>query len=218
MPKRLADSLESLVFWRIMQGAIGAPTVPLVQTFLLDNWPKNRHPMVMGINGMIMTRDLFNLFIFIEITSIATYALIGMERTGPVLAAGFKYIIATSVATTFLLLGTIFIYYQAGTLNIDDIIQHSHLVMGPIGLIATLFVMTALLIELKPYPANGNYMLIDGTMTGKTTEEIIAAALDDNIYLKKIGELHGKTGYFRVTPGTDEENERFLKFIREYFG
>ena len=71
---------------------------------------------------------------------------------------------------------------------------------------------------LKTFPANGNYMLIDGTMTGKTTEEILKAALDDKIYLKKIGEIHGKTGYFRVTPGTDEENERFLKFIRAYFG
>jgi len=71
---------------------------------------------------------------------------------------------------------------------------------------------------LKPFPAHGNYMLIDGTMTGKTTEEILQAALDmEKIYLKKIGEIHGKTGYFRVTPGTDEENERFLKFIRAYF-
>ena len=48
----LAESLETLIFWRILQGAIGAPTVPLVQTFLLDNWPKERHQMVMGINGM----------------------------------------------------------------------------------------------------------------------------------------------------------------------
>ena len=71
---------------------------------------------------------------------------------------------------------------------------------------------------LKPYPAHGNYMLVDGTMTGKTTEEILAAALEENIYLKKIGEIHGKTGYFRVTPGLDEENERFLTFIRNYFG
>ena len=71
---------------------------------------------------------------------------------------------------------------------------------------------------LKPYPANGNYMLIDGSMTGKTTEEILKSAREDRIYLKKIGEICGKTGYFRVTPGTDEENERFLKFIREYFG
>jgi formate hydrogenlyase subunit 3/multisubunit Na+/H+ antiporter MnhD subunit len=111
--------------------------------------------MVMGINGVIMTRDLFNLFIFIEITSLATYALIGMERTGTVLAAGFKYIIATSVATTFFLLGTILIYYQTGTLNIDDIVARSEMIQGPVGLIATLFVLTSLLIELKPYPANG---------------------------------------------------------------
>jgi histidinol-phosphate/aromatic aminotransferase/cobyric acid decarboxylase-like protein len=55
-------------------------------------------------------------------------------------------------------------------------------------------------------------------MTGKTTAEILKAALDETIYLKKIGEIHGKTGYFRVTPGTDEENERFLTFIRAYFG
>ena len=71
---------------------------------------------------------------------------------------------------------------------------------------------------LKPYPAHGNYMLIDGTMTGKTTDEILKAALDQKIFLKKIGEIQGKTGYFRVSPGTDEENERFLKFIRAYFG
>ena len=111
--------------------------------------------LVMGINGMVMTRDLFNLFIFIEITSIATYALIGMERTGSVLTAGFKYIIATSIASAFFLLGTSFIYYQTGTLNIDDIIAHRELIQGPVGFIAILFVLTSLLIELKPYPANG---------------------------------------------------------------
>lgn len=48
----LSDSLETLVFWRIVQGAIGAPTVPLTQTILLDTWPRNRHQMVLGINGM----------------------------------------------------------------------------------------------------------------------------------------------------------------------
>jgi DHA2 family multidrug resistance protein len=47
-----APSLESLVFWRIVQGAIGAPTVPLAQSILLDIYPKERHRFVMGINGM----------------------------------------------------------------------------------------------------------------------------------------------------------------------
>jgi histidinol-phosphate aminotransferase len=72
---------------------------------------------------------------------------------------------------------------------------------------------------LKPYPAHGNYMLVDATMTGRSTAEILEAALNmEQIYLKKIGDIHGKTGYFRVTPGTDEENERFMRFIRSYFG
>lgn len=71
---------------------------------------------------------------------------------------------------------------------------------------------------LKPYPANGNYMLVDAAMTGKTTEEIIKAGMENRIFLKKIGEIHGKTGYFRVTPGRDEENERFIQFIQAFFG
>lgn len=48
----LSPSLESLIFWRIAQGAIGAPTVPLAQSILLDIFPKERHRFVMGINGM----------------------------------------------------------------------------------------------------------------------------------------------------------------------
>ncbi len=70
---------------------------------------------------------------------------------------------------------------------------------------------------LNPFPTHGNYMLVDATMTGKTTGEILTAALDQKIFLKRIGEIHGKSGYFRVTPGTDEENERFIQFIRTYF-
>ena len=111
--------------------------------------------MVMGIDGMIMTRDLFNLFIFIEITSLSTYALIGMTQTAGALAAGFKYIIATSVASALFLLGTIFLYYLTGTLNIDDMLAQRELISGPVGYIATLFLLASLLIELKPYPANG---------------------------------------------------------------
>ncbi|MGD9806332.1 MAG: DHA2 family efflux MFS transporter permease subunit [Hyphomicrobiaceae bacterium] len=48
----LSPSLEGLIFWRIVQGAIGAPTVPLAQSILLDIFPKERHRFVMGINGM----------------------------------------------------------------------------------------------------------------------------------------------------------------------
>jgi len=111
--------------------------------------------LVMGISGMVLTRDLFNLFIFIEITAIATYGLLALDNRPASLAAGFKYIIATSLASTFFLLGTMLLYHLTGTLNIDDMLAKLELVTGPIGLVATSLLLAGVIIELKPYPANG---------------------------------------------------------------
>ncbi len=47
-----ADSLEALVFWRILQGALGAPVIPLSQTILLDSFPKRQLGLVTSIFGM----------------------------------------------------------------------------------------------------------------------------------------------------------------------
>lgn len=82
-----------------------------------------------------------------------------------------------------------------------------------------IFFKAAQQVGLKPYPPHGNFMLIDASMTGRTTAEILQAGIDmEKIYLKRIGKIHGKDGYFRVTPGLDEENERFLSFLKRYFG
>lgn len=47
-----AGSLEVLILWRILQGAAGAPSVPLVQTILLDTFPERQHRLVLGLYGM----------------------------------------------------------------------------------------------------------------------------------------------------------------------
>lgn len=74
-------------------------------------------------------------------------------------------------------------------------------------------------VGLKPFPAHGNYMLIDAGATGKTSVEIVQAAMDmEKLFLKTIKPINGKEGYFRVTPGTPEECERFVRFVRAYFG
>ncbi|MET0943424.1 MAG: proton-conducting transporter membrane subunit [Mesorhizobium sp.] len=111
--------------------------------------------LVMGINGMVMTRDLFNLFVFLEIVSIATYGLLGLERTPAAMAAAFKYIMATVIASTFFLLGAVLLYYTTGTLNIDALIEARAQIAGPIGLTALLLLLACLIVELKPFPANG---------------------------------------------------------------
>jgi DHA2 family multidrug resistance protein len=47
-----ADSLETLVLWRVLQGACGAPVTPLAQTILFDSFPRRQHAMVNSIFGM----------------------------------------------------------------------------------------------------------------------------------------------------------------------
>jgi DHA2 family multidrug resistance protein len=48
----ISGSLEALVFWRVVQGAAGAPSVPMVQTVILDTFPPHQHRIVLGIFGM----------------------------------------------------------------------------------------------------------------------------------------------------------------------
>ncbi len=107
---------------------------------------------ITGFNGIVMTQDLFNLFVFIEISSIAVYSLVSLDENDKSYAAGFKYMIAGSIASVFLLIGIIYLYHQTGTLNLNGIAM---VPAGKIGLIATFFLFMSLIIELKPYPANG---------------------------------------------------------------
>ncbi|MCF7919622.1 MAG: NADH-quinone oxidoreductase subunit F [Candidatus Cloacimonetes bacterium] len=111
--------------------------------------------LIMGVNGLIMTRDIFNIFVFLEITSISLYALIGIKQDARSLGAGFKYIIAGGLASAFLLLGIIYVYRITGNLNLDLIISENPLLLSKGGLIALFLVVVAFLIELKPWPANG---------------------------------------------------------------
>jgi formate hydrogenlyase subunit 3/multisubunit Na+/H+ antiporter MnhD subunit len=108
----------------------------------------------MALCGLILTRDLFNLFVFIELMVIATGGLILLSRDPRALAAGFKYLIACQLISIMLLLGIIFAYHATGTLNIDDMITSVDLLAQGGGL-AFFFLLMALVAELKPFPANG---------------------------------------------------------------
>jgi histidinol-phosphate aminotransferase len=74
-------------------------------------------------------------------------------------------------------------------------------------------------VGLAPFEAHGNYMLVDASVSGKTSVEIVQAANEmEQVIIKTIKPINGKDGYFRVTPGTVDENERFVRFVRAYFG
>ncbi len=75
--------------------------------------------LMLGFNGMVLTGDLFNLFVFLEIASLSTYALIAIgEKAAPFSA--FRYLIIGTTGGTLYLLGVGFLYTITGTLNIID--------------------------------------------------------------------------------------------------
>ncbi|QEP44660.1 NADH-quinone oxidoreductase subunit F [Ectothiorhodospiraceae bacterium BW-2] len=108
----------------------------------------------MAAAGIILTRDLFNLFVFIELMVIATAGLILLTAREEALSAGFKYLIAAQVVSIMLLIGLIFAYHATGTLNIDEISALPTLANSSMQL-ALFLMFIAIIIELKPFPANG---------------------------------------------------------------
>ncbi len=110
--------------------------------------------LLMGLNVIVLTQDMFNLFVFLEVQSIATAGLIVLHKKKHAVSSGFKYMIATGIIAGLLLLGIIFAYYFTGSLNIADFIN-ANMTASKGGAIAVFLILGAILLELKPFPANG---------------------------------------------------------------
>ncbi|MEW5817209.1 MAG: proton-conducting transporter membrane subunit [Spirochaetota bacterium] len=77
--------------------------------------------MVAGMNGVIMTGDIFNLFVFLEIASVASYALVAFGCEHEELEASLKYLVLGSIGSTLVLFGIAFTYGATGFLNMASI-------------------------------------------------------------------------------------------------
>jgi len=76
--------------------------------------------MAAGMQGVLLTRDLFNMYVFFEILSVSTYILVVSEEKRSY-KASFKYLVLGSVASAFFLFGVGIVYETTGFLNIDII-------------------------------------------------------------------------------------------------
>lgn len=73
-----------------------------------------------GLTGIVLTGDLFNLYVFLEISSLAGYALVAIgDKQAPV--ASFRYLLLGTVGATFYLLGLGFVFTMTGSLNMADV-------------------------------------------------------------------------------------------------
>lgn len=105
-----------------------------------------------SLNGMLLTGDLFNLFVFLEISSISAYIMSTMTKK---YKGTFNYIILGALGSNLYLLGIIFLYSTVGTLNMSDMASKLHLVNNNVLLLSITFIFAGFAVEAKLIPFNG---------------------------------------------------------------
>lgn len=109
-----------------------------------------------GLAGIVVAGDAFNIFVFMEIASLASYVLIAAGSDRRAMPAVFKYLIMGTVGATFYLIGVGLIYMMTGTLNFADMEARIHDVgeLRPI-LVAAGFITLGLALKAAVFPLHG---------------------------------------------------------------
>ena len=74
-----------------------------------------------GLLGIAITGDVFNLFVFLEISSLSSYVMISLGRDRRALVAAYRYLIMGTIGATFYIIGVGMMYQVTGTLNMADL-------------------------------------------------------------------------------------------------
>ncbi|MFW6383791.1 MAG: monovalent cation/H+ antiporter subunit D family protein [Halodesulfurarchaeum sp.] len=77
--------------------------------------------LLAGLSGLVATGDVFNLYVFLEITGLATYAVVASGRSPRAAYASLKYLIVGTIGASFYLLGVGYLFVATGTLNMADL-------------------------------------------------------------------------------------------------
>ena len=123
------DAANALV--ALIVSGIAAITLPYAGLSVEKEIPSNLHSLFYaafmlcftGLLGITQTGDIFNLFVFLEISSLSSYALISLGKNRRALTASYQYLIMGTIGATFFLIGVGLLYAMTGTLNMMDLAQ-----------------------------------------------------------------------------------------------
>lgn len=120
-------------FVLLLVSGIGAIVLPYARETLKSEVPVRHHTLfyavfmlcLTGLLGVVATGDAFNVFVFLEISSLATYVLIaqGAYRDKRALTAAYDYLIMGTIGATFFVIGLGLLYMATGTLNMADLAE-----------------------------------------------------------------------------------------------
>jgi multicomponent Na+:H+ antiporter subunit D len=121
------DAVNAFVL--LLVSALGAVVVPYARTSVAAEIPEQQHYLfwaayllcLCGLLGVTITGDAFNIFVFLEISSLASYVMIAMGRDRRALVAAYQYLIMGTIGATFIVIGIGLLYLLTGTLNLADL-------------------------------------------------------------------------------------------------
>lgn len=152
----IADRLSALML--VLSSVLGAGAL-LFSIARWDGAGPRFHALflllLMGVNGAVLTGDLFNLFVFVEVMLAASYGLVLHGSGGPRVKAGLHYIAINLAASMLFLIGVSMIYGTAGTLNMADLalrIPDLPAEVRPLFEIACALLAMAFLIKASAWP------------------------------------------------------------------
>ncbi len=116
-------------FAALIVAAIATVTLPYALLSVEQEIPADKIPLfysalllcLCGLLGITQTGDIFNVFVFLEISSLSSYALISLGSRRQALTASYQYLIMGTIGATFYLIGVGLVYSQTGSLNMHDV-------------------------------------------------------------------------------------------------
>ena len=153
------DTLNAYML--LLVSGTASAVMPFAYKSVAREIPEDRHYlfysgfllMLAGLLGMAITGDAFNVFVFIEIASLSSYAMIAMGRDRRALSAAFTYLVMGTVGATFFLIGVGLIYAVTGTLNMADLAERlPPLYENRAVLAAFAFLSVGILLKLALFP------------------------------------------------------------------
>ncbi|MDN5938072.1 MAG: monovalent cation/H+ antiporter subunit D family protein [Salinisphaera sp.] len=148
-------------FVLVVVSGIAAVVAPYARASVMAEVPAERGYLfyalllllLAGLLGITITGDAFNLFVFLEISSLSSYALIAMGTSRRALMASFQYLIMGTIGATFLLIGIGLLYMMTGTLNMADLAERLPAVYGTSTVEAALaFIVIGASLKLALFP------------------------------------------------------------------
>lgn len=118
-------------FVALIVAAIGAAVIPYARTSIASEMSEDRGALFYtafilcfaGLLGITVTGDVFNVFVFLEVSSLSAYGMIALGQDRRALTAAFQYLIMGSVGATFIVIGIGLMYVMTGTLNMADLAE-----------------------------------------------------------------------------------------------